>query len=327
MSPAPGVFEPDVELAALESTALAEATAAPGSGQRRRARLGTGRGRPGGHRRAERRPHPLRRHPGAVAGRPWRTGGRGSAGGLDPDRGGPGHERPSDDADAGRAGWCWSPAGPGASDWPVPSGSWPAGDRVAVTSRSGTLDGDPGAGLRPAVCGAGLRRDRSGPGGRGVRRRGGGLGTRRGPGGQRRGHPGHPGAADERGGLGRGDRHQPHRGVPGGQAGPGQDDPAAPGPGDHRLVGRRVHRAPPARPTTPPPRPAWSGMARSMAREVASRSITVNVVAPGWSKRICSPHSERNADRACAAQVPLGRVGQPRRGRRGGRVPGLRRRR
>jgi [acyl-carrier-protein] S-malonyltransferase len=33
VSPAPGVFEPDVQLAALESIALAEATAAPGSGQ------------------------------------------------------------------------------------------------------------------------------------------------------------------------------------------------------------------------------------------------------------------------------------------------------
>jgi [acyl-carrier-protein] S-malonyltransferase len=33
VSPTPGVFEPDVQLAALESTALAEATAAPGSGQ------------------------------------------------------------------------------------------------------------------------------------------------------------------------------------------------------------------------------------------------------------------------------------------------------
>ena len=32
VSPAPGVFEPDIHLAALESTALAEATAAPGSG-------------------------------------------------------------------------------------------------------------------------------------------------------------------------------------------------------------------------------------------------------------------------------------------------------
>jgi len=33
VSPTPGVFEPDVNLAALESTALAEATARPGSGQ------------------------------------------------------------------------------------------------------------------------------------------------------------------------------------------------------------------------------------------------------------------------------------------------------
>ena len=33
VSPTPGVFEPDVNLAALESTALAEANAAPGSGQ------------------------------------------------------------------------------------------------------------------------------------------------------------------------------------------------------------------------------------------------------------------------------------------------------
>jgi [acyl-carrier-protein] S-malonyltransferase len=33
VSPAPGVFEPAVQLAALESTALAEATAAPGSGE------------------------------------------------------------------------------------------------------------------------------------------------------------------------------------------------------------------------------------------------------------------------------------------------------
>jgi [acyl-carrier-protein] S-malonyltransferase len=33
VSPAPGVFEPDVQLAALESTALAEAAAAPGSGR------------------------------------------------------------------------------------------------------------------------------------------------------------------------------------------------------------------------------------------------------------------------------------------------------
>lgn len=33
VSPSPGVFEPDIQLAALETTALAEATAAPGSGE------------------------------------------------------------------------------------------------------------------------------------------------------------------------------------------------------------------------------------------------------------------------------------------------------
>jgi [acyl-carrier-protein] S-malonyltransferase len=33
VSPAPGVFEPEFQLAALEATALAEATAAPGSGE------------------------------------------------------------------------------------------------------------------------------------------------------------------------------------------------------------------------------------------------------------------------------------------------------
>ena len=37
----------------------------------------------------------------------------------------------------------------------------------------------------------------------------------------------------------------------------------------------------PARPTTPPPRPDWSDWRAPWRREVASRSITVNVVAPG----------------------------------------------
>ena len=70
VSPAPGVFEPDVQLAALESTALAEATAAPGSGAGRRTRSRAGCRRPGGHGRPDRRPDPLRRHPGPVAGGP-----------------------------------------------------------------------------------------------------------------------------------------------------------------------------------------------------------------------------------------------------------------
>jgi 3-oxoacyl-[acyl-carrier protein] reductase len=53
------------------------------------------------------------------------------------------------------------------------------------------------------------------------------------------------------------------------------------------------------------------GMARAMAREVASRSITVNVVAPGLveTKMLAELGEERVG--AFSAQVPLGRVAQP----------------
>jgi 3-oxoacyl-[acyl-carrier protein] reductase len=53
------------------------------------------------------------------------------------------------------------------------------------------------------------------------------------------------------------------------------------------------------------------GMARSMAREVASRSITVNVVAPGLveTNMLAALGDERRAE--FAAQVPLGRVARP----------------
>ena len=53
------------------------------------------------------------------------------------------------------------------------------------------------------------------------------------------------------------------------------------------------------------------GMARSMAREVASRSITVNVVAPGLveTNMLAALGEERIQE--FAAQVPLGRVARP----------------
>jgi 3-oxoacyl-[acyl-carrier protein] reductase len=53
------------------------------------------------------------------------------------------------------------------------------------------------------------------------------------------------------------------------------------------------------------------GMARSMAREVASRSITVNVVAPGLveTNMLAALGEERLG--AFEAQVPLGRVARP----------------
>jgi 3-oxoacyl-[acyl-carrier protein] reductase len=53
------------------------------------------------------------------------------------------------------------------------------------------------------------------------------------------------------------------------------------------------------------------GMARSMAREVASRSITVNVIAPGLvgTNMLAALGEERMGE--FAAQVPLGRVARP----------------
>ena len=53
------------------------------------------------------------------------------------------------------------------------------------------------------------------------------------------------------------------------------------------------------------------GMARALAREVASRSITVNVVAPGLveTKMLAELGEERIG--AFSAQVPLGRVARP----------------
>ena len=53
------------------------------------------------------------------------------------------------------------------------------------------------------------------------------------------------------------------------------------------------------------------GMARSMAREVASRSITINVVAPGLVETNMLAALGEERIRMMEAQVPLGRSAQP----------------
>jgi 3-oxoacyl-[acyl-carrier protein] reductase len=53
------------------------------------------------------------------------------------------------------------------------------------------------------------------------------------------------------------------------------------------------------------------GMARSMAREVASRSITVNVIAPGLVETNMLAALGEEQTEAMATQVPLGRMARP----------------
>ena len=64
------------------------------------------------------------------------------------------------------------------------------------------------------------------------------------------------------------------------------------------------------------------GLARSLAREFASRSITVNVVAPGPIATDMIDAVSDDMRAAIEAAVPLGRLGDARRGRRHRLLPG-----
>ena len=53
------------------------------------------------------------------------------------------------------------------------------------------------------------------------------------------------------------------------------------------------------------------GMAKALAREVASRGITVNVVAPGLIDTDMTKAISAGSSEVWAAQIPLGRLGTP----------------
>ena len=53
------------------------------------------------------------------------------------------------------------------------------------------------------------------------------------------------------------------------------------------------------------------GMSKSMAQEVASRGITVNVVAPGFVDTAMTEALTATQKAKLAEQIPLGRIGQP----------------
>src|SRR4029453_13478410 len=53
------------------------------------------------------------------------------------------------------------------------------------------------------------------------------------------------------------------------------------------------------------------GMAKALAREVASRGITVNVVAPGLIETEMTKTLTDGASDSWASQIPLGRMGTP----------------
>ena len=69
------------------------------------------------------------------------------------------------------------------------------------------------------------------------------------------------------------------------------------------------------------------GLARSLAREIAGRGVTVNVVTPGFVATDMTAALPESRQAEIVKQVPLGRMATPRGGRRGGDVAGIGRRR
>ena len=54
-----------------------------------------------------------------------------------------------------------------------------------------------------------------------------------------------------------------------------------------------------------------AGMTRALARELASRGITVNCVAPGFIETDMTSRLPEEQRKALMGQIPLGQLGQP----------------
>ncbi len=62
----------------------------------------------------------------------------------------------------------------------------------------------------------------------------------------------------------------------------------------------------------------WIGFSKSLARDVASRGITVNVVAPGFIETDMTRALTDDQRAGTLAAVPAGRLGDPKRNRQRG---------
>ena len=60
----------------------------------------------------------------------------------------------------------------------------------------------------------------------------------------------------------------------------------------------------------PPPRPGLIGFTKSVARELASRNITANVVAPGFIETAMTEALPETTRAEMFDRIPLGRLGR-----------------
>src|SRR6202012_4094080 len=129
----------------------------------------------------------------------------------------------------------------------------------------------------------------------------------RGAGGQRGHQPRPADGPDERGRLRQRPGHKPDRRVPGDQArGPGHD-PGPPRPGDLHLPGVVGLLGSGGQANYAASKAGLVGFARSTARELASRNITANVIAPGFVESDMTDALPEDRKKAILGQIPLAR--------------------